>query len=762
MFSVAILLLLSCKSLAAITVTDVTGAYSGKAITTSSVTIYQSTVGNDCSGTGDTDVCNNCSTTSPNIGDAACATRYAANDSFFYINFTSTEAGTLRVTNTSETNLDLNGSNTSVAANTPHQVKIEWQDIADYVYSGDAGTLRLYVGSNYVAISVKRETTSGVDSDCTNNPYGVCDFRTFNGDQKGFLELDIVDNYPSNSGTVDFAGVRVFYKEITAADVVNCPARDSTAACGMPTFTYSNTSSYVDLDIDSNRSFEDAIAGLENDKNYCLVVLNRDTAGNLGYKVNAGVTNSIKCLSVAPSEVVGLLTKTNNCFIATAAYGSPFHGKVKVFREFRDKFLIPTKWGRHFVKWYYSVSPEWAKKIEKNENAKFVIRLALWPLWLMSWLALHAWPAILILPLLLGLSLLIRHKRHSATLGMILLLLLPSSRLFAQESDDLGDSDQPPQEAPFISPEEEPKKEAPSKPSQAVSESPIGKGSSEDEIEQKIEAIQSEVEIEQSRIQQDNAKISKLEAELKSLQHQQRLKRHRLTSKKEQILKLQSRERLLRNPPRVTKKTGEIFYPRNESPQNHAASFRVGRYSPADLYNSETTLYFDDVYTDSSGLIIYFDYEYQFFKTFGRLGAKVGTGLFMTSGKGRFKSNISEEAREQFTFVMLPNTLGGIYRMQLWDKQPFVPFAEAGVGYFTFVEVRNDFKRTKYGGSAVGYWAAGGSLLLDKLSPSTIGELDADYGINHMWLTAEYRSIIGGGALDFSADSISGGILFEF
>ncbi len=241
----------------------------------------------------------------------------------------------------------------------------------------------------------------------------------------------------------------------------------------------------------------------------------------------------------------------------------------------------------------------------------------------------------------------------------------------------------------------------------------------------------------------------------------QRLRRHNIGNKNEKILNLESQERLLRNPPRMTKRTGEVFYPRKESPQDSASSFRVGKYSPTQLKNGDTGIFFDDIYTDSSDIIIYFDYEYQIFRGFGKLGIKGGTGIFTATGAGRFK-NSGEEAREKFTFLMLPNTLGGIYRMQIWDKQFLVPYAEAGAGYFTFVEVRDDFKRTKYGGSAVGYWAAGVSLMLDYLAPTTMGELDSDYGINHMWLTADYRSFISGGALDFSADSFSAGILFEF
>lgn len=65
------------------------------------------------------------------------------------------------------------------------------------------------------------------------------------------------------------------------------------------------------------------------------------------------------------------------CFIATAAYGSYAHPTVKIFRWFRDTFLMPTAPGRALVGAYYEHSPPIAMKIAKDEDLAAMVRLGL-------------------------------------------------------------------------------------------------------------------------------------------------------------------------------------------------------------------------------------------------------------------------------------------------------------------------------------------------------------------------------------------------
>lgn len=68
------------------------------------------------------------------------------------------------------------------------------------------------------------------------------------------------------------------------------------------------------------------------------------------------------------------------CFIATAAYGSPFVKEVMVLRNFRDKKLKNNFLGLLFIKFYYKISPPIARIIDKNEFLKKIVRISLKPI----------------------------------------------------------------------------------------------------------------------------------------------------------------------------------------------------------------------------------------------------------------------------------------------------------------------------------------------------------------------------------------------
>lgn len=69
----------------------------------------------------------------------------------------------------------------------------------------------------------------------------------------------------------------------------------------------------------------------------------------------------------------------DQCFIATAAFGSPLAREVQVLREFRDRWLLTSAVGRVVVKTYYRVSPPVAAAIERDEVARMAARAMLVP-----------------------------------------------------------------------------------------------------------------------------------------------------------------------------------------------------------------------------------------------------------------------------------------------------------------------------------------------------------------------------------------------
>ena len=78
------------------------------------------------------------------------------------------------------------------------------------------------------------------------------------------------------------------------------------------------------------------------------------------------------------------------CFIATAAYGSPFEASVEILRDFRDVYLMPHQIGQTFVEAYYRYSPPIADFISKHDTLKAAVRVGLAPVVGMSYVMLHA------------------------------------------------------------------------------------------------------------------------------------------------------------------------------------------------------------------------------------------------------------------------------------------------------------------------------------------------------------------------------------
>ena len=108
------------------------------------------------------------------------------------------------------------------------------------------------------------------------------------------------------------------------------------------------------------------------------------TTNRVNYKYSTAGLKTANLTVRAGGEVLymtcqALVASTSNCFIATAAYGTPQEPEVMVLRHFRDETLLKSKAGQIFVDTYYKVSPPIADYIRDKEDPRAIVRAGLAP-----------------------------------------------------------------------------------------------------------------------------------------------------------------------------------------------------------------------------------------------------------------------------------------------------------------------------------------------------------------------------------------------
>ena len=73
-------------------------------------------------------------------------------------------------------------------------------------------------------------------------------------------------------------------------------------------------------------------------------------------------------------------TTVTPCFVATAAFGTPFADEIVVLRRFRDEILRESAAGRAFIRAYELVGPPLAHFIAESERRRAIARAALKPI----------------------------------------------------------------------------------------------------------------------------------------------------------------------------------------------------------------------------------------------------------------------------------------------------------------------------------------------------------------------------------------------
>jgi hypothetical protein len=127
---------------------------------------------------------------------------------------------------------------------------------------------------------------------------------------------------------------------------------------------------------DQTRLYLDSKIYIEDDKKRLMC-----NACGIKHQEDTWICSKCTCSNRASSTVFYeverieyALSHDGNCFIATAAYSSPYAVEVEKFRDFRDTVLVKSWFGRAFIAFYYKTSPPLADFIAEREYLKAATR----------------------------------------------------------------------------------------------------------------------------------------------------------------------------------------------------------------------------------------------------------------------------------------------------------------------------------------------------------------------------------------------------
>ncbi|MFT5680395.1 MAG: hypothetical protein ACI8RZ_001301, partial [Myxococcota bacterium] len=143
--------------------------------------------------------------------------------------------------------------------------------------------------------------------------------------------------------------------------------------------------------------------------------------------------------------------------------------------------------------------------------------------------------------------------------------------------------------------------------------------------------------------------------------------------------------------------------------------------------------------------------------------AGIEAGFGIIRDKGYTLTSSYATSSESSKLTVLPLTLSATLRLDIWENQILVPFANIGGDYWLWRESwAQEFEvlsADANGGGKYGWhWAVGGQILLDLFEQSQASKLQALSGIQDSYLTFEYREVAVG---EWQQTDSGGGLLFD-
>lgn len=206
---------------------------------------------------------------------------------------------------------------------------------------------------------------------------------------------------------------------------------------------------------------------------------------------------------------------------------------------------------------------------------------------------------------------------------------------------------------------------------------------------------------------------------------------------------------------------GTYIYKVKTTPKDQSGIVRFGMMDPPNIVSADGYTDFKSMYGSAAVPMLMFDYEWQPFSGFGKLGVQLGGGLAVANGNGHFLKD-GTPAQEKYTFLILPLNAGVIYRLEYFKRQWVAPYVSGGGSFIAVAEMRDDGKNN-FSNSPAAYGAGGLMFNITALDKSMAFNLDSEYGVGNLWLVAEYRYQKSFSDLvDFSGGLMSLGISADF
>ncbi|UCD22536.1 MAG: hypothetical protein JSW22_02570, partial [Chloroflexota bacterium] len=125
-----------------------------------------------------------------------------------------------------------------------------------------------------------------------------------------------------------------------------------------------------------------------------------DTYALLLPGISSGTTHEFKAqleydgtvIEGATQQFRTLSSGGGDCFIATAAYGTPMADEIQILRRFRDSYLLTNPLGTAFVDAYYNTSPPIAELIAEHPPLKIIVKAGLVPIVVLGKMVVNSTP----------------------------------------------------------------------------------------------------------------------------------------------------------------------------------------------------------------------------------------------------------------------------------------------------------------------------------------------------------------------------------